>query len=265
MDLRCITLNVKGLGDGWFNGRSQALIEGLRAYRADLICFQEAAIRKEKVLYHQARAIGEALGLENILFSPYGNPDEIISQDQGGVAIASRWPLPDARGRRLPSGHLSPSDARVAIFALLDSPGGRVGVITTHLSWRPVETETRLMQMGIILSELSRRPWGPQVERYILLGDLNAHPDEPVIQSILKQMNDVQMNDAYRTLHPRDPGHTWSTRNPLTRGANLPDRRVDYVFCDKSAKIRKCEIILDQPAPVFASDHYGVYAELEWP
>jgi hypothetical protein len=28
--------------------------------------------------------------------------------------------------------------------------------------------------------------------------------------------------------------------------------------------VNKSEIILDQAAPVFASDHFGVFAELEW-
>ncbi len=259
MRIRCITFNIKGLTDSWFEDRAQAVTAALRRHNPDLVCFQEAAIRQDQPLYHQARAIGEDLGLENTVFAPYGNPAEMISRDQGGIALISRWPVCDVRVRRLPPGHGGPSDARVVVFAAIQSPNGRLGVVTTHLSWRPEESEVRLMQMGVILGEISRNPWGPTVDKMVLMGDLNANPDEPVIHALSETLT-----DAYPNRNPGEAGYTWSSHNPGTRTENLPDRRIDYIFCDRNAIVRECEVILKQAKPVFPSDHFGVLAELEW-
>jgi endonuclease/exonuclease/phosphatase family metal-dependent hydrolase len=49
-----------------------------------------------------------------------------------------------------------------------------------------------------------------------------------------------------------------------------PDRRIDYVFVgpmrrDGRGVVQKCRIVLDRAAPdgAFASDHFGVYAEIQ--
>ena len=260
MKVRCITFNLKGLGDGWFEARRAAFIDAARVLAPDLLFLQEVAIRRQAPLYHQAREIGLALGLEQVVFSPYGNPTEILAdRDQGGVAIVSRWSLGDVRGRRLPSGHLGASDARTALFARVDAPEGSFGVVTTHLSWRAEESEIRLLQLGLLLDELKCAPWGAAVPRHLLAGDLNATPGEPCLRAACSQLV-----DSFAWLHPAEPGYTWSKRNPLTEWENLPDRRIDYVLCDPSASVRECRVVFDEAAPVFPSDHFGVLAEIEW-
>jgi hypothetical protein len=82
MRVRCITMNLKGVEYGWFEGRSSVLIEGLRKHNPDIICVQESTVRQDSPIYNQARAIGTALGLETCIFSPYGNPAEMITRDQ---------------------------------------------------------------------------------------------------------------------------------------------------------------------------------------
>ena len=259
MRVRCITINLKGIEYGWFEGRSSVLIEGLRKHNPDIICVQESTVRQDSPIYNQARAIGTALGLENCIFSPYGNSAEMVTHDQGGIGLISRFKISDVRGRRLPPGHRGPSDARVALFVQLKVPQGELGIITTHLSWRPEESEVRLMQTGILLNEMTRGPWGKIDDKTIVLGDFNATPDEPSIQTITEQMI-----DAYSVAHPGEPGYTWSSRNPLTLESDLTNRRVDYIFCDRNAKVRLCNVILDRADPTFPSDHFGVLAELEW-
>lgn len=270
--VRCITFNLKGLGDGWFEARRPAFLAAARALEPDLLLLQEVLVRHESPLYHQARELGQALGLPHVAFSPYGNPDEILAnRDQGGVAIVSRWALSDVRGRRLPAGHLGASDARTALFACVDAPAGSFGVLTTHLSWRAEESEIRLLQLGLLLEELDRLPWGPGVTRQLLAGDLNATTQEPCLRAAL-----AQLTDAFARVHPAEEGHTWSKRNPLTAWENLPDRRIDYVLCDRSAAVLECHVVFDEPAGAlvsglpfefareFTSDHFGVWAELEW-
>jgi len=256
MQIRCVTINLKGLEFGWFEGRSNLLIDGLRSLKPDLVCFQETSMQQGNPMYNQARVIGHSLGLDHCVFSPYGHHEEIISNYQGGIAIASHWQICDVIGRRLPTGH--PSDARTSIFARLKMKGETLGVITTHLSWRPEELEIRLMQIGVILGDIAKHPWGEAEKHWILLGDLNATPDEPAIQIARETLK-----DAYTVMNARDAGYTWSSRNPFTQNINLPGRRIDYILCDQEAIVKKCEVILDQ-GPPFASDHFGVLADLEW-
>ena len=71
------------------------------------------------------------------------------------------------------------------------------------------------------------------------------------IQSVL----DAGYADAFRTLHPDDPGLTLPTKDPQVR--------LDYVFVPKpqAFRVQSCEVILS-PAAVAASDHFPVFAEL---
>jgi len=258
MRVRLITINLKGMGLGWFEGRFSSLLQGLYPYEPDVICFQESTVREETPVYNQARVVGESLGLKYCAFIPYGNPAEMVTRDQGGIAMVSRWPISDMRSRRIPPGHLGAADERVALFSVLKTDEGELGVINTHLSWRPDESEVRLVQMGIILNEISKYPWGID-EKFVFLGDLNATSDEPAIQVACERLLDV-----FHTVNPQDPGYTWSVDNPFTQGYHLADRRIDYIFCPRKATIHQCKVILNQAAPIFPSDHFGVFAEVEF-
>lgn len=129
---------------------------------------------------------------------------------------------------------------------------------TTHLSWKPEETENRLVQMGMILQEILPSA-NDSSSRCILLGDFNATEDEPVICLISEHFR-----DAYRAIHVNEPGNTWDNKNPLTHGCQEPNRRMDYIFCSSSTNILTCDVVLNRPMPVYPSDHFGVMAELEW-
>lgn len=257
MRVRVVTLNLKGLGHGWFEERGEAVVRGLRELTPDVVCFQETTVRYEQVLYDQAAVIGAVLGLPVVAFSPYGNPIEVMSREHGGIALVSRWPIRTAHGRRLPSGQMPP-DARTALLITLSAPDGELHIATTHPSWRPDETELRLMQIGVLLEHITRSGWCRPNARTILAGDLNATDHEPAI-SLLSD----QLTDTFRSLHPREPGFTWLRENPLTDG-HEPDRRLDYIFCNRTAKVLDARVVLDAADPVFPSDHAAVFAEIEW-
>ena len=67
-------------------------------------------------------------------------------------------------------------------------------------------------------------------------------------------------------IHPEQPGHTWVSGHPyITKAFDLPSRRLDYVFVPHGAQIRRAEVVLDKPDPVYPSDHFGVLVDLTWP
>jgi exonuclease III len=76
--------------------------------------------------------------------------------------------------------------------------------------------------------------------------------------------------DTYAILHSGAAGFTWSNTNLFAENHRpvLPERRIDYVLADPrfvKNRLRRCEVVFDVPQTlgVFASDHFGVLAEVE--
>ena len=111
-----------------------------------------------------------------------------------------------------------------------------------------------------------------------MAGDLNAHPDAASIRywTGAQSLNGTSVcyRDAWATLHPNEPGHTFTPENTLTVTAEdgiwelEPGRRIDYILVrctghGPTLHIGTCQRIFDQPtAGVWASDHFGVTADL---
>lgn len=255
MRVRVITLNCEGLQHGWHDQRCAAVIDGLAPLQPDVLCLQEVTVRHEERLYDQAAHIAEAVGLPYVAFDSYGEDDDVGTNHQDGLAIASRWPIKRVRARRL----RDPRDARVVLLVRLEVDGGDLDVVTTHLAWREEDEPLRRRQAEVILDELTRNRWNAPGARAVLAGDFNATEDEPVIARA-----SGGMQDAWRAVHAKEPGHTWSTKIPYTEGFDMPDRRLDYVFVPPGVRVLDAQIVLDRPAPVYPSDHFGLMVDLEW-
>lgn len=255
--LRIMTLNLAGMEKEWFAGRAERLCAGLTPLAPDVLCLQEVGIRGGADFHHQCQLIGEWLGLEIQVFVPYGNPEELTSNEQGGIALLTRWPLLSVEERRLPPG-LFPPDNRTALFATIAHPTGAIHVANTHLSWRPEENGVRQAQIIALLDRAQDEGWLRRGERFVLLGDLNATEDEACIDLLERHMI-----DAYRHHHPGTGGVTWDNQNPYTGGYPSPSRRLDYIFVNRSGHVVAAGRALHTPTRV-ASDHYAVWADLAW-
>jgi len=112
----------------------------------------------------------------------------------------------------------------------------------------------------------------------VLLGDFNADPDASSIRFLRgKQSLDgtsVSYEDAWEAVHAEEPGHTFSPRNPLVGLGQVPlerGRRIDHIMTRGGPhgpllNVAACRLVLDQPVDgVWASDHFGVLADLERP
>ena len=84
----------------------------------------------------------------------------------------------------------------------------------------------------------------------------------------------VCFQDAWETARPGDAGFTFSDENPLVRAgevATAVSRRIDYVLVRAGRhgallQVLRCDRLLDRPVGgVWASDHYGVVADLAVP
>ena len=112
----------------------------------------------------------------------------------------------------------------------------------------------------------------------MVLGDFYATPD-PASTSFRRGRRSLDgvsvcYQDAWETARPDEPGVTFSAENPLVRGgevATAVSRRIDHVLVRAGRhgallEVRRCARWLDRPVDgVWASDHYGVVADLARP
>lgn len=257
MDLRILTLNLKGLESDWHGQRRLLALDTLRRLDLDVIALQEVAIHTTP-FYHQALDLCQALDMQSLAYAPYGNPGEVTSHEQGGVALLARWPLSLVENRRLPPGLRHP-DNRVALLATVMQPPRPLHLAVTHLSWPPEEAPQRRRQLETILQRACDYDWLSPPSRFVLAGDLNAPPDDEGLTPLKGRLM-----DAWSHMHPHDPGHTWSHCNPLTGGYPLPSRRLDYLFVDPATRIDAIRLLFNDATEGFVSDHFGLMAQLSW-
>ncbi|MDO8678520.1 MAG: endonuclease/exonuclease/phosphatase family protein [Acidobacteriota bacterium] len=96
--------------------------------------------------------------------------------------------------------------------------------------------------------EVNRLPWRLRPLMWLSGGSVRWR----TIQTII----DEGYVDAFKSLHPADPGMTLPTTDPHIR--------IDYVFVPKphAGRVLACDVVRD-PAAVGASDHFPVVADFQ--
>jgi endonuclease/exonuclease/phosphatase family metal-dependent hydrolase len=125
-------------------------------------------------------------------------------------------------------------------WARLDCGGRDVEVFVTHVSHHPHPNPIRQAQVAELLRWIgaSERPW-------ILMGDMNAQPDEPEIQALLEVAHPVLRERPELLSAPTHP-------------ALEPTQRLDYVFFSEHFDLLEQQV-LDVRG---SSDHRPVYVVL---
>lgn len=120
----------------------------------------------------------------------------------------------------------------------------------------------------------------------VLAGDFDAYPDAASVPFWRGRQSLGGMSVAYRNaweaIHPDDPGHTFTPSNPLVPSRSNPmvvdgervlevGRRIDHIMVrcghhGPTLEVVACERVFDEPVDgVWASDHFGLVADLEVP
>ncbi len=264
MSLSVLTLNIWHDSGDW-PARRARIREWIQRLDPDLIGLQEV-LRGDSL--DQLDEILEGLGHHR----DYG-----AAQDSWlgrpvcfGNAVASRWPIVEREPRALPHG--DDAERRAALSVRVDAPVGPVSFTCTHLNWKFHHGPVRERQVAALAEQVLRlRPkdgFPP-----ILVGDMNAEPDSDEIRFLtgLHSIDGrgVYLHDAWAVAGDRrDPGITWSNRNPHARANLEPDRRIDYVFAgypkrDGIGLLEDCRVVCnDEKDGAWPSDHFGVFAVL---
>jgi endonuclease/exonuclease/phosphatase family metal-dependent hydrolase len=134
--------------------------------------------------------------------------------DMWGNAVISRYPIVESSVARLPEAPVT-LYARNYVRAVIDiGAGERLTVIATHLTHVDDEgaVEARQAQAAALIAAWAGQP------RSLVLGDLNAEPGDPDLESLRR----AGLVDAMVSAGGPGPGYTSTAR--------VPSRRIDTVW-----------------------------------
>ncbi|GIH20066.1 hypothetical protein Raf01_82380 [Rugosimonospora africana] len=264
------TLNVLTLSDAEGRRRQEVLRRGLLGLRPDVVAVQEVTRGPR---FDQARHL---LGPE---FTVVDLPGQ--SPTGAGESLASRWPLGAVAALDLPiagSSHESVRATALAAEVLLPPPLGPV-LVVHHRGTYQQDLERAREQQAVATARFVEGLVAPRPERpVVLLGDFNADADAASIRFLTGRQSldgvSVRYEDAWAAAHPDEAGHTFTPHNPLVRAGQMPlerGRRIDYAMVRGGPHgplldVADCRLIFTEPVDgVWASDHFGVCADLRLP
>lgn len=291
MPLRVLTLNIWN-GQGPWLERLPLIRRGLTELQPDLVALQEVIGPDER----QPRT-GQLPLLCDGLHSADGTPWHVAYGPAHllaygmylGNALLSRWPIVATEVWRLPSlaevrgtaeePNEHNDQARALLYALVEAPFGRVPIFITHLDWQLHRGVVRERQVAFLADRVAElHPPQADSPDYppILAGDMNAEPDSDEMRFLrgLHSLggHSVYFADCFRVAGPVHERHTggvtYCRGNGYAAVSREPDRRIDYLYvrgpdAQGRGEPLTARVVFDQPeSGAWASDHYGVYAEL---
>jgi endonuclease/exonuclease/phosphatase family metal-dependent hydrolase len=219
----------------------------------------------------QASEIAEGLGY-NIA---YGIAADYSGGLKFGNALLTRYKILDNRTFRLPGA--DSGETRSLLYALLETPWGKLPVFVTHLNWKLHHGAVRAKQAVYAAERIFvLAPVGADFLPPILMGDLNAVPNTDEIRYLKGEHvidgRSVYFADVWEYADPPRPGHTYARNNGYALKNGEPNRRIDYIFVrgpDKemrgepsNVQLAFTESVPGAQGTVWASDHYGVVCDL---
>ena len=276
--LRVCTLNIWNKAGPWAE-RLPLLRKQLTELAPDVVGLQEVLrlIPDEKnppvptPSNDQASEIAEGLGYN----LAYGIAADYSGGLKFGNAILSRYKILDNRTFRLPGA--DSGETRSLLYALLETPWGRLPVFVTHLNWKLHHGSVRAKQAVYAAERIFvLAPVEADFLPPILMGDLNAAPSTDEIRYLRGEHaidgRSLYFADAWEYAEPAGPGYTYARDNAYALKNGEPNRRIDYIFVrgpDKqmrgepsNVRLAFTESVSGKEGLVWASDHYGVVCDL---
>jgi endonuclease/exonuclease/phosphatase family metal-dependent hydrolase len=265
--VRAMTWNVWWrFGPRW-RDREPGVRATLELLHPDVVALEEVWSVGETT---QAHELADALGMHAVFASPSypSAPEDQDVEDWAGVglglAVLSRWPVLDHAATVLPARHRIWDPETLAVR--LDHPAGPLPVVAACLEYGVPYTDDRVAQ-GAFVADLATDPRFDGPCPVLLMGDLNAAVDSPVLRPIC----DV-LTDAWNAGDGDPDAVTLSSTHPcapLAAGPQLINQRIDHIFFrpgreDQHVQVEGVQLAGDPVDGVFPSDHRAVVADLRW-
>ena len=266
--LRVLTYNVYGPANPDWQRRLRLASATLRGLDADVLALQEVPVDRSEVL--------EELTGPGYHYSHFSRP----AADGVGGTLATRWPhrVVTEIDLRITDRSREALSWCATVVVELETPVGELVVAHHKPSW-PFPFEWEREQQALLaaraIEEHLRSRSGVHA---VVLGDFDATPDSTSLRfwrgRTSLEGTSVCYQDAWEYVRPDDPGTTFDLANPLARDgevATAVSRRIDHVLVRSglhgpTLQAVDCRRFLDAPVGgVWASDHYGVVADLVRP
>ena len=270
--LRFVTLNLWGENGPW-QARMGLLADSLAPLAPDVIGLQEVREAPGRVP-NQAGELARRTGWNHVFA-----PSSAWGGGQEGLAIVSRFPIGAQEAQPLP--HSIETEGRIVLSARVDAPAdiGAFWVHTTHLSYREAEGRKREDQV-MFIDQIVTAHANDNVQ--VVMGDFNAVPESDEIRWFTGMTTLDGRRVAYQDAWARAnlgtgaTGVTWTRANHYIDSMHWlrPERRLDYIFTtpvrrNRRGTIHGARVVFDEPrigddgTRVFASDHFGVVADVQ--
>lgn len=268
--MRVLTYNVLGRQHDWPD-RRDVMRPALRELAPDLAVLQETVVLDG---YHQ---VVDLLGDDYHVVHQIGR-----TADGTGASVASRWPVKVVR-QDLPhvTDRVNADEPWIGSLALyrVDVPScGTVLLVHFKPSWQFHLAHERELQAVAAAATIEDEVAADPPDHVVVAGDFDATPDSSMMRFWTGRQSlggtSVAYRDAWEGVRGAAPGLTFTSENPLYDGGPLRyelGRRIDYILvrCDwwgPTLSVESCDRVLDTAVDgVWASDHFGVSAELTAP
>ncbi|MBR5428231.1 MAG: endonuclease/exonuclease/phosphatase family protein [Clostridia bacterium] len=182
----------------------------------------------------QAEILADKLGMDwyfaEAIYLPWGGVY--------GNSILSRFPLKNKRTVIIPDpeprGYDGYYETRCVLLCTAETDGGDLDVAVTHFGLNPDEHENAVKTILPLIQE----------DRFILMGDFNVTPEDPLLDPIREKMTDTASALG---------------ENRLSFPSDKPVKKIDYLFTTKDLTVVSADI-----PPVVASDHRPYLASLRF-
>ncbi|MEY2397317.1 MAG: hypothetical protein QOJ00_491 [Actinomycetota bacterium] len=268
--LRVMTLNHWFTAGDW-RARRTEICAWIKHLEPDVVCLQEVLESPDGD--NTAQWIAD--NAEGEWHVAYAGRDVFDGAARFGNAILSRWAIEGTDECDLTSNPPGRMDEvqRCALHARTNN----YDVFSTHLVWRYEEGFLREKEV-VELDEFVKRVSSDQsLIPPVICGDFNAEPDSTEIRFLTGNATidgkSTYYQDAWRVAPGRGDGYTWDNRNTNAAVEREPDRRIDYIFSGwgterpkGAGRIAFAAVVCDRSLTgAFASDHFGLFAEIETP
>ncbi len=198
----------------------------IKKYEADIVGLNEVH-EMGSIFNNQPEQIAMEAGYDYHYFaqaildkdSPYGN------------AVLSKYPIIEAETIAIPAGSLEENprcEARSIAKAIIDLNGQKVMVLVAHFGLADSEKKTVVNVVKKLVAD-AEYPC-------VLMGDLNMEPHETLIQKLKTILKDTAPEKI--------------DKSSFTHSSDAPNRKIDYIFVDKSITVKNAEALDENP-----SDH----------